>query len=92
MEIAFENFVLYITLHYCTVTRRGHNKEGCVDIRYGVTSENLNAHVGRSTYRRRRWSYSLNGYTSIDVEEDLKQWLEDPNIEWYIYMYVYIIC
>ena len=64
-----------------------------VEIRCGVTSENLNAHVGRSTYRRARLSeYSLNGYaTSIDVEEDLKLLLTDPDVEWYIFMYGYIL-
>ena len=64
-----------------------------VEIRCGVTSENLNAHVGRLTYRRARLNYSLNGYASTGVEvrskEDPKLWLGDPNVEWYIHVCLY---
>ena len=37
--------------------------------------------------------YSLNGYTTISVlkKKDPKLWQGDPNVEWNIYMYVYII-
>ena len=34
-----------------------------------------------------KWLY----YISIEVREDPKLWQGDPNAEWNIYMYVYII-